>query len=367
MKRLVAGALAVWLAGSASGLSASTATAAPQHPLDTPWVAPAPAPAPTPPPVGEAAAAEVVYAVGGARPPGIPWADYTRRAGAGYFPNRKREIIDYPAGAMFRWVPTVFAPDAKNDDVTVAAAVDAAADNLDAVIRRGTEPAVAIGLSQGTMALDKEQARLATDPTAPPPEMLQFTTIGSPMGKHAFGKSFLAGLFAPGSRLPLEDYVMPPEVDSQYDSNRIVAAYDGMADFPDRPDNLWSVANALLGSAIVHTPSAFTTPADVPAQNIRSTVNSRGATTTSYLIPINHLPLTMPLRFLGMPDDVVDQLDAFLQPQVDAGYSRNDDPATRPISVSPAGMDVVQVLGPETSSAIDDTVGKVRSFFGFTG
>jgi hypothetical protein len=68
-----------------------------------------------------------------------------------------------------------------------------------------------------------------------------------------------------------------------------------------------------------------------------------------------------------MPDDVVDQLDAFLQPQVDAGYSRNDDPATRPISVSPAGMDVVQVLGPETSSAVDDTVSKVRSFFGFTG
>ncbi|MGB3332081.1 MAG: PE-PPE domain-containing protein [Mycobacterium sp.] len=363
MKRLVAGALAVWLAGTAGGLSSSVATAAPTPapPVDNPWIAPTPAP------VGDAAAADVVYAVGGARPPGIPWADYTKRAGAGYFPNRKREIIDYPAGAMFRWVPTMFAPDAQRDNVTVAAAVDAAADSLDAVIRSGTEPAAVVGLSQGTMALDKEQVRLANDPNAPPPHMLQFSTFGSPMGKHAFGKSFLGGLFPPGSRLPLDDYVMPPEVDSQYDTNRVVAAYDGMADFPDRPDNLWSVANALLGSAIVHTPAAFTTPADVPPQNIRATVNSRGATTTSYLIPINHLPLTLPLRFAGVPDDLVDQLDAFLQPQVDAGYSRNDDPATKPISVDPAGMDVVQILGPETNSAVDDTVGKLRNFFGFTG
>lgn len=365
MKRLVAGALAVWLAGSAGGLSASTATATPARPTDTPWVAPAPAP--TPPPVGEAAAADVVYAVGGARPPGIPWADYTKRAGSGYYPDRKREIIDYPAGAMFRWVPSMFAPDVPRDNMTVAAAVDAATDSLDAVIRRGTEPAVAVGLSQGTMALDKEQVRLANDPTAPPPHMLQFSTFGSPMGKHAFGKSFLSGLFAPGSRLPLENYTMPPEVESQYDSNRIVAAYDGMADFPDRPENLWSVANALIGAAIVHTPAAFTTPADVPPQNIRSTVNSRGATTTSYFIPINHLPLTLPLRFAGVPDNLVDQLDAFLQPQVDAGYSRNDDPATRPISVSPTGMDVAQILGPETNSAVDDTVAKLRDFFGFTG
>ncbi|BBZ25166.1 PE-PPE domain-containing protein [Mycolicibacter hiberniae] len=363
MKRLVAGALAVWLAGSAGGLGCGVATAAPDLPTDTPWTAPTP----TPPPVGDASNVDVVYAVGGARPPGIPWADYTRRAGSGYFPNKKREIIDYPAGAMFRWVPTMFAPDAKRDNMTVAAAVDAATDSLHAVIRRGSEPASVIGLSQGTMALDKEQVRLANDPAAPPPHMLQFTTIGSPMGKHAFGASFLSGLFPPGSRLPLDDYVMPPEVDSQYDTNRIVAAYDGMADFPDRPDNLWSVTNALLGAAIVHTPSAFTTPADVPPQNIRSTINSRGATTTTYLIPINHLPLTLPLRFLGMPDDVVDQLDAFLQPQIDAGYSRNDNPATRPISVSPAGMDVVEVLGPETSSAIDDTVGKLRNFFGFAG
>nr|CRL76042.1 PE-PPE domain-containing protein [Mycolicibacter nonchromogenicus] len=77
--------------------------------------------------------------------------------------------------------------------------------------------------------------------------------------------------------------------------------------------------------------------------------------------------MTLPLRFAGVPDNLVDQLDAFLQPQVDAGYSRNDDPATRPISVSPTGMDVAQILGPETNSAVDDTVAKLRDFFGFTG
>ncbi|CAJ1506436.1 PE-PPE domain-containing protein [[Mycobacterium] kokjensenii] len=361
MKRLVAGALAVWLAGSAGGIGAGLAAAAPTPPMDTPGIAP------TPSPVGEEATADVVYAVGGARPPGIPWADYTRRAGSGYFPNTKREIIDYPAGALFRWVPTMFAPENPRDDLTMGEAVDAATRGLDTAIRRGTEPAAVVGLSQGTMALDKEQVRLADDPNAPAPHMLQFSTFGSPMGKHAFGSSFASGLFPPGSHMPVVEYTMPPMVDSQYDTNRIVAAYDGMADFPDRPDNLWSVANAIVGAAIVHTPAAFTTPADVPPQNIRSTVNSRGATTTSYLIPINHLPLTMPLRFLGVPDDVVDQLDGFLQPQVDAGYVRNDDPATKPVSVHPAGMNIVEVLGPETDSAIEDTVGKIRNLFGGFG
>lgn len=362
MRRLVAGALAVWLAGSTGGLSCAVAGAEPTPAVDGSAVAP------TPSPVGDAATADVVYAVGGARPPGIPWADYTKRAGSGYFPNRKREIIDYPAGALFRWVPSMFAPDSPRDDVTMGAAVTAATNSLEAVIRRGTEPAAVVGLSQGTMALDQEQIRLANDPTAPAPHMLQFSTFGSPMGRHAFGASFLSGIFPPGSHLPLVDYTMPAPVDSQYDTNRIVAAYDGMADFPDRPENLWSVANAILGAAIVHTPAAFTNPEDVPPQNIRTTVNSRGATTTSYLIPINHLPLTLPLRFWGVPDNLVDSLDSWLQPQVDAGYSRNDDAFNRPISVDPArGMDVVQILGPETNSALEDTLGKLRNFFGAAG
>jgi hypothetical protein len=112
-------------------------------------------------------------------------------------------------------------------------------------------------LSQGTLALDDEQMRLADDPKAPPPDKLQFTMIGDPMGHHGFGLSFLSGLFKPGSYIPFIDYRMPQQVESQYDTNKVVATYDRLADFPDRPENLWSVANGTAAAAMVHTPAAF--------------------------------------------------------------------------------------------------------------
>lgn len=55
---------------------------------------------------------------------------------------------------------------------------------------------------------------------------------------------------------------------------------------------------------------------------------------------MNHLPLTLPLRYLGMSDAEVDQIDSVLQPQIDAAYARNDNWFTRPVSVDPVrGLD----------------------------
>ena len=213
MKRLLAGALTVGLVGSAGGFGTGVATAEPAYPSDT-----SPS-APTPSPVGDGSKAQVVYALGGARPPGIPWVDYTNRAGNEYFPNAKRDLIDYPAGAPFSWVPSMFLPQVYSPDrVTIGVAAKDATKSLDTAIRNGTAPAAVVGLSQGTLALDQEQARLANDPNAPPPDKLQFTTIGDPTGSHAFGKSFLAGIFPPGSYIPFIDYTMPKPVESQYDT-----------------------------------------------------------------------------------------------------------------------------------------------------
>ncbi|OMC19432.1 PE-PPE domain-containing protein [Mycobacterium colombiense] len=351
MKRVFATALAALLAGSAGGFGPGVASGDPAFP----W------PPPTPSPVGAGATAGVVYAVGGARPPGIPWYEYTSRAGSGYFPNARRDIIEYPAGALYSWVPQEMFPGPR-DNMTVGQAIQQATDNLDQAIRNGTEPAATVGLSQGNLALDQEQVRLANDPKAPPPDTLQFTTIGDPVGTHGFGASFASGIFKPGDRIPIIDYTMPAPVDSQYDTNKIVAAYDGFADFPDRPDNLLADVNALLASAIVHTPAAFTGPGDVPPQNIRTGVNPRGAKTTTYLVPVNHLPLTLPLRYLGWSDGLVNQIDAALQPQIDAGYSRNDNLFTRPVSVDPVnGMDPVGILGPGTRDSVENFFAQIRA------
>ena len=94
--------------------------------------------------------------------------------------------------------------------------------------------------------------------------------------------SFLTQNFPVGSVVPVAGLPDPAPVESQYDTYMFVSAYDSIADWPDRPDNWMAVANAIVGLATGHTAVAFTNPSMVPPQNIRTTVNSRGAKTTTY-------------------------------------------------------------------------------------
>ncbi|GAB3027290.1 acyltransferase PE [Mycobacterium bourgelatii] len=300
------------------------------------------------------------YALGGAHVLGIPYEEYIRREGAEWFPNLRRQIVDYPAGQVqghvmgrifpeVRQLDEVF-PGLGMDGPSVGESVDIGQDNLEAAIRSGG-PGTAIGLSEGALVLDALQARLATDPTAPPPDQLTFATFGDPVARHAFGESFLTAVFPVGSIVPALDYRVPPPVESQYDTHMFISAYDSIADFPDRPDNWMSLANTLAGLVTGHTAVAFTNPSMVPPQNIRTTVNSRGAKTTTYLIPERHLPLVMIFQYLGVPEDTLLQLDAELTPMVNAGYSRNDDPLTAPLQVDPVnGYDPAAVTAPATQA-----------------
>ena len=174
-----------------------------------------------------------------------------------------------------------FFPGLGVDGPSVGESVDEGTPNVINAIREGG-PGTAIGLSEGAMVLDDVQARLAYDPAAPPPNQLSFATYGDPVARHAFGESFLTQMFPVGSVVPSLDYRIPPPVESQYDTYQFVSAYDSIADWPDRPDNWMSLANAIVGLATGHTAVAFTNPSMVPPQNIRTTVNSRGAKTTTY-------------------------------------------------------------------------------------
>ena len=183
--------------------------------------------------------------------------------GADWFPGQQREIVRYPAGqvqghVLERLFPGIGKldqnfPGMGLDGPSVGESVDEGVNNLDSAIRTTGRPGTAIGLSEGGFVVDGEQARLATDPTAPPPNTLNFATFGDPIGHHAFGQSFLTAMFPVGSVVPALDYTMPPQYESQYDTNRFVAAYDSIADFPDRPDNLFALANTLMGLAEGHT------------------------------------------------------------------------------------------------------------------
>ncbi|ORV98560.1 acyltransferase PE [Mycobacterium kyorinense] len=343
MKKLLAGVTALVTVSATGYFGVRTASAD-----DTPVGGP-----PTPGAPGD----QTAFALGGAHVLGIPYDEYIRQEGAQWFPGQKREIVRYPAGqvqghVLERLFPGIgkigeqLLPGLGLDGPSVGESVDVGVDNLDAAIRTG-RPGTAIGLSEGAFVVDGAQARLANDPTAPPSDQLNFATFGDPVGRHAFGESFLTAMFPVGSVVPALDYTMAPPYESQYDTYRFVAAYDSIADFPDRPDNLFALGNTLMGLATGHTAVAFTNPSMVPPQNIRTTINSRGAKDTTIMVPEKHLPLVMPLAYIGIPEDTLNKLDAILMPRVNAGYSRNDDPATAPVQVDPVhGFDPAEVTAP---------------------
>lgn len=353
MKRLLAFGAALTTFGATGCLGLGIAVA------DEPPPPPKPAPPNDgPPPLGTPGRA---YALGGAHVLGIPYDEYIMRTGADWFPGLDRQIVDYPAGqvqghTLERLFPGIGRldddfPGLGIDGPSVGESVDIGAPNLIEAIKAGGR-GTAIGLSEGAMVLNDVQARLAYDPAAPPPNELSFATYGDPVARHAFGESFLTQMFPVGSVVPSLDYRIPPPVESQYDTYQFISAYDSIADWPDRPDNWMSVANAIVGLATGHTAVAFTNPSMVPPQNIRTTVNSRGAKTTTFMIPEEHLPLVLPFKYLGVDKDTLIKLDGVLKPYVDAGYSRNDNPLTAPITVDPVnGYDPAAVTAPATQAA----------------
>ncbi len=347
LKKLLAGVSALVTVGATGCFGVGTASA------DGPQISGPPSPG--------APGDQTAYALGGAHVLGIPYDQYIKMEGAEWFPGQQRQIVRYPAGQVQGHVLARLFPGLKPDidkvdqqfpglgldGPSVGQSVDVGVDNLDAAIRTTGRPGTAIGLSEGGFVVDGEQLRLATAPDAPPPNTLNFATFGDPIGHHAFGQSFLTATFPVGSVVPALDYTMPPQYESQYDTNRFVAAYDSIADFPDRPDNMFALANTLMGLATGHTAVAFTNASMVPPQNIRTTINSRGAKDTTIMVPEKHLPLVMPLKYIGIPEDTLNKLDAILIPRVNSGYIRNDDPAMAPVQVDPVrGFDPAEVTAP---------------------
>ena len=167
----------------------------------------------------------------------------------------------------------------------------------------------------------------------PAPGRLEFVTLGDPTGPQGILRSL-------PFKVPLLDLTpfAPPE--TPYDTVVVNGEYDGWADFPDRPWNLVSLANALLGTAYVHggyelIPGGLDL-STVPPANITTSTNSLGGTTTVYLIPTPRLPLVQPLRDIGVPEPMVAALEEPLKAMVDAGYVRNDPPVPTAAAGAPA-------------------------------
>lgn len=189
-----------------------------------------------------------------------------------------------------------------------------------ALIKNTAGPKVVIATSQGAAVADQVLADLAADSHAPPKSELLFVIVADPLRPGGI----LSGL-PPGIYIPIADYTTRSVPESQYDVVVLKQEYDGIADFPDRPWNLLADANALAGIVYLHVRehdgASYT---GIPETGGVTTVNDLQGRTTTYLLPTRNLPLTQPLRDLGVPGAAVDALDGVLRPVIDAGYARND-------------------------------------------
>ncbi len=234
-----------------------------------------------------------------------------------YSPDATRRVIPYPGS---------FWPVTGLDSPTVNSSVDTGTNNLDAAIRSTDGPISVAGLSQGSLALDREQARLAHDPTAPPPGQLTFIKAGDP-------NNLLSKAFGPGTHVPIIDYTVPPPLESQYHTVNIVGQYDPFSDPPNHPGNLLADLNAIAaGGYYGHSATAFSDPARVAPWDIKKSTNGLGGTTTTYFIRNSELPLARALvDGAGMPPEAVGPIDAALRPMVDRAYDPG--PAHNPVQI----------------------------------
>lgn len=214
--------------------------------------------------------------------------------------------VDYPA--------SLFGMD-KSISVAVTGIVDA--------VEATPGPVVVAGFSQGAVAVARAKQALMALPAQqrPDPRQLSFITVGDPSGPSGILRKVPV-------RIPVIGLTPFTAPQTPYDTVTVNAEYDGWGDFPDRPGNLLSVANALLGVAYIHgryeTVPGGLDVSKVPERNITTTTNSLGGHTTTYLIPTEKLPLVQPLRDLGVPEPVVAAIEKPLKARVDAGYRRND-------------------------------------------
>lgn len=193
---------------------------------------------------------------------------------------------------------------------------------LNATVASTPGPKTLVGVSQGSLVLHEEERRIMALPEdeRPAPDELRFVYIGDPGGPGGG----VANWVPEGIRVPGIGLSRPaPPVETPYETVYVTREYDGIADFPDLPLNLLATANAVMGVIYLH-PHYDVDLTGVPEDNITETTNGEKGRTTSYLVPTEELPLTKPLRQLGIDSRIVDEVDEHLRPVIDAGYKRND-------------------------------------------
>jgi hypothetical protein len=241
-------------------------------------------------------------------------------------------------------------------DLTGDQSIEAGVVDLEAeMAAHGNDHLVIYGYSQGAVVAVKEKRKLAEQypagTAAPDIDFVLGGDVGLPNG--GFGARF------PGLHIPVLDwsYDGATPTDTQFETVEINRQYDGFADFPLYPLNVFATLNAVLGMFYVHT---WPFDASLPADPTTSPAYQGTHGDTSYYFFDNpDLPLFGPLRTLGVPETLIDVVEPFFRVLVELGYDRSIPPweptparLIPPLDPAKVTADLVNAIGEGINNAV---------------
>jgi hypothetical protein len=214
-----------------------------------------------------------------------------------------------------------------------------------------------LGYSQGANIAALEMQLL--DPAGTPSNLpINFVLLGNSMNPNGGWDARFPGLSLP----TLGFSTLGPMPTNDFVTKVYTLEYDGWADFPQYPIDIFADLNAVAGMVTVHGGYENLTPTQI---NSAVVLPTQGPTTTTfYMIPTQNLPLLDPVRYIPyVGNPIADLVQPVLRPLVNWGYGNPDfgwstGPAdvTTPFGFLPPLSDTL-ALGPALVSGLHQGIG----------
>ncbi|HUH69693.1 MAG TPA: PPE family protein [Mycobacterium sp.] len=225
--------------------------------------------------------------------------------------------------AKFLVTPEKFFPFTGPTSLTFDASVAQGVANLNTAImaqHAAGNHTVVFGVSQSATVATLEMRYLETLPASqrPAPDELSFVLIGNPDRPDG---GILARL--PGISIPLLGFTTYGATPTNaYPTIDYAVQYDGVADFPQYPIDIFADANAIAGIFFLHPAYDTLTPTQI-ASGVVEPVSPGDTDTTYILIPTQNLPLLDPVRAIPLVGNpLADLVQPDLRVLVELGYDR---------------------------------------------
>jgi hypothetical protein len=296
----------------------------------------------------------VTFVMGGSGTP-IPPATFVANVVSKYvmpnFPVGLVQALSMPAGEY---------PDSGIKDLMQNASIARGVTTLNNAIQQqlaAGNTVNVLGYSQGANIASLEMQLL--DPAGTPSSLpINFVLLGNSMNPNGGWDARFPGLSLPS----LGFSTLGPFPTNDFLTKVYTLEYDGWADFPQYPIDVFADLNAVVGMVTVHGGYENLTTTQI---NSAVVLPTQGPTTTTfYMIPTNNLPLLDPVRFIPyVGNPIADLVQPVLTPLVNWGYGNPDVGwSTGPANVAtPFGflppLSDTAALGPALVSGIHQGIG----------